>query len=104
MLRNIGKAKRSSLPRILRIIAMRREESSGWRELGESPEKEESSTVEDRDWSGKTVETLNAGNVGEPEIMNAGGVGGLKSMVREICPFGQRLISRDLDRMHQMGV
>ncbi|GFU66022.1 hypothetical protein TNCV_4515761 [Trichonephila clavipes] len=43
--------------------------------------KKETSTVEDRDWSGKTVETLNAGDVGEPEIMNAGGVGGLESMV-----------------------
>ncbi|GFU99225.1 hypothetical protein TNCV_3074941 [Trichonephila clavipes] len=47
----------------------------------ESPEEKETWTVADRDWSGKRGEILNANGVGEPETMNAGGVGGLESMV-----------------------
>ncbi|GFU51694.1 hypothetical protein TNCV_83201 [Trichonephila clavipes] len=45
---------------------VRREESPRWRELEESP-KEKTWTVEDRDWSGKKGETMNAGGVGELE-------------------------------------
>ncbi|GFV95370.1 hypothetical protein TNCV_4573721 [Trichonephila clavipes] len=45
----------------------RREESPGWRVLEKSPEKKETWTVEDRDWSGKKGETINAAVVGELE-------------------------------------
>ncbi|GFX01609.1 hypothetical protein TNCV_3971091 [Trichonephila clavipes] len=64
-----------------RFFFMRRQESPGWRELEESPEKKGTWTVEDRDWSGKRGETPNAGGVGERVTKNAGGVGGLESMV-----------------------
>ncbi|GFX75965.1 hypothetical protein TNCV_2239361 [Trichonephila clavipes] len=50
--------------------SLRREESLGWRELERRALKKETWTVEDRDWSRKRGEN-----------MNAGGVGGLESMI-----------------------
>ncbi|GFW94728.1 hypothetical protein TNCV_4247681 [Trichonephila clavipes] len=63
-----------------RCFLGRQEEIPGWRELEENPEKR-TRTVEDRDWSRKRGETLNAGGVGEPETMHEGCVGGMESMV-----------------------
>ncbi|GFV79429.1 hypothetical protein TNCV_1904011 [Trichonephila clavipes] len=44
-------------------------------------DKKETWTMEDRDWSRKRVETMNAGGVEKPETMNAGGVGEPETMV-----------------------
>ncbi|GFV00532.1 hypothetical protein TNCV_3645101 [Trichonephila clavipes] len=43
-------------PWCLKRFFRRREESPGWRELEESPEKKKTWMVEDRDWSGKRGE------------------------------------------------
>ncbi|GFV97304.1 hypothetical protein TNCV_2038141 [Trichonephila clavipes] len=60
----------------LKRFFRRREESPGWRELEESPEKKETWTVKDKDWSRKRGETMNADDVG-----------GLESMVKRDLSF-----------------